>query len=161
MSGPYQLSNSTLVIAKRYQEILTAAKVTLGLQDVWFGDQSIVPRTPAVCIEPGLKRRNFDGVPDMTMMNIDTIILLYHSQVIVNGGQQQARSDAITFAEDIEEFLHVNHPRLFNATATQQLTIQGFCTDFDPGYSYKSRSLYHAVQMTWTNLTKVSLQRVT
>lgn len=156
MSAPYQLSASTRVIARRWFQILTDVKELLFIKDVWFGDQTVLPRTPAICVEPGVKRRSLAGVPDMTHMEIDTVFFIYHSEV--SKDQQQARDDCIKFAEDVEEYLHVNHLRLLAADGTQ-LTIHGFCTDFDPGYSYRPRTLYNAVQMTWTNTTKVSLQR--
>lgn len=157
MSAPYDLSASTRVIARRWQAILDANKVALGIQDVFFGDQLMVPHTPAICVEPGRKRRNLEGVPDMTRMEIDTTFYVYHSKV--DSEKQQARDDCIKFAEDVEDYLHVNHLRLFDLAGTQQLTIHSYCTDFDPGYSFKRNTWYHAVQMTWTNLTKVSLQR--
>jgi hypothetical protein len=158
MTAPYNLSDSTLEIADRFLEILTAQKVALGIQDVWFGDQLMIPRTPALCVEPGVERRSLNGVPDMTQMLIDTTIFLYHS--VVGSEQQQARRNCIQFAKDVQHYLHVNHTRLYNAAATQQLTIHGWCTDFDPQYRYRQGTLHNAVQMTWTSLTKVSLQRV-
>lgn len=159
MTDPYALSDSTLEIADRWYGILNdgAVKTLLGIQDVWFGDQNILPHTPSVCVEPGIERRVLQGVPDMTRMEIDTIFLVYHSKV--GGEQQQAKRDSVAFAQAIKHYLHVNHLRLFNAAATQQLTIHGYCTEFDPGYAHKQRTLYNAVQMTWTNLTKVSLNR--
>lgn len=157
MSAPYQLTNSTVQIANRWHEILTTNKVLLGLSDVWFGDQTLIPRIPAICVEPGIKRRNLEGVPDMTQMEIDTIFYVYHSPVDTE--KQQSRRESIQFAEDVEEYLHVNHTRLMDATGLIQLTIHSYCTQFDPGYMYKRNTLYHSVQMTWTNLTKVSLQR--
>ena len=156
MSAPYALSASTRIIARRWQEILNVNKELFGIKSVWFGDQQILPDTPCVCVEPGVKRRGLEGVPDMTRMEIDTVFYVYHSMVGEN--QQQAKDDSIRFAEDIEEYLHVNHLKLFAVDGTQ-LTIHGYCTDFDPGYAYRPRTLYNAVRMTWTNTTKVSLQR--
>lgn len=157
MSEPYALSDSTLEIAERWFEILDEIKEAFHIKDVWFGDQELLPRTPCIAVEPGTERRELAGIPDMTQMRIDTTFFVYHS--VVGMEQQQARRDSIKFAENIKHYLHVNHIRLFSKDATRQLTIHGFCTDFDPGYSYKQRTLYNAVQMTWTSLTKTSLQR--
>ncbi len=153
----YPLTDSTLVVAQRFFEILDLQKATLGLQDVWFGDQNALPHTPSVCVEPGVKRRDLQGVPDMTLVDIDTYFLLYHSPII---SSQVSRREAVAFAEGIESYLHKNHLRLFAADGTTQLTIHGFCTDLDPGIAFKNNTKYHAVQITWTSRTKTSLQRL-
>lgn len=157
MSAPYALSDSTLEVADRFFEILDLAKAELGIADVWFGDQS-VPRVPAICIQPGSETRQLAGIPDMTQMMIDTGILLYHSRV--DRSQQIAYRECISFAQRIKNYLHVNHLRLYSKDGARQLTIHGFCTNFDPGYVYQDRTRYNAVQMVWSSLTKTSLQRV-
>jgi hypothetical protein len=158
MSAPYALSDSTLEVALRFHEILDLAKAELGLKDVWFGDQTLLPRTPCVTIEPGRERRALQGVPDMTLMEIDTGIILYHSKV--SNEQQQARIDCNDVAQRIKNYLHVNHIRLYSKDGTRQLTIHGFCTELDPGYAARPGTLYNAVSMVWTNTTKTSLQRL-
>lgn len=158
MSAPYALSDSTLEVAERFFEILDLSKAELGVQDVWFGDQQLVPRVPALCVEPGTERRQIQGVPDMTLMQIETGLYLYHSKV--DRTQQLARRECNTFAQRIKNFLHVNHLRLYSEDGLRQLTIHGFCTELDPGYSYRQGSLFNAVQMIWTSTTKTSLQRL-
>ncbi len=148
------LSDSTLEIADRFYVILDDAKGSLNLADVFFGDQDMVPRTPALCVEPGVKRRELQGVPDTTLNLIDTFFLIYHSPIIES---QQARRDTIAFAEAIETYLHLNHLRLFSSGG-DQLTIHGHCSDLDPGFAYKDKTKYNAVQMTWTSTTKTRLQ---
>lgn len=157
MSAPYNLSDSTLEIANRIFEILDDAKAELGLADVWFGDTT-PPRVPALCVEPGNKRRQLRGVPDMTEMVIDTGLLIYYARV--DQSDQQARRACIAFGERVENYLNVNHLRLISKDGSRQLTIHGFCTDFDPGYAYKPNTRYHAINMVWSSLTKTSLQRL-
>lgn len=152
------LSGRTLTIANTFFDILNGAKLTLNLADVWFGDQSILPRTPALCVEPGVKRRDLKRVQFSTDNNIDTYLLLYHSKLGPETDQQVERRKCVEFAENIEEFMHINHIRLFD-TYNNQLTIDTHCTDLDPGFSYKSGTLYNAVRMTWTSLTKTYLQQ--
>lgn len=158
MSAPYALSDSTLEVANRFVEILEAAKAELGITDVWFGDQILVPRTPALCVEPGQLRRQLEGVPDMARNTIETGFYLYHSKV--DKTQQQARRDSVMFAERVVNYLHVNHLRLFSKDGLQQLTIHGYCTELDPGYTYRQGTLYNAVQMIWQSTSKTSLQRL-
>lgn len=152
-----RLTDSTLVVAERFYDILHSNKAALGLSSVWFGDQTIVPNTPSLCVEPGSKRRELQGVPDRTLNTIETVFLLYHSRV-GPGNQQTARRDCIRFAEAIERYLNLNHMRLFDARG-DLITVHGYCIDLDPGYSYKSqRTLYNSVQMTWRSTTKTGLQ---
>lgn len=150
------LTDRTLVVAERFYDVLNANKVSLGIADVWFGDQELVPRTPSLCVEPGLKRREMRGVPDMTLLEIDTYFLIYHSKLSTTGGEQQQRRNCIGFAEAIETYLNQNHLRLHAANG-DQLTLYGYCVEVDPGYAYKSDSRFHAVQMTWRSTSKKSL----
>lgn len=153
MTAP--LTDSSLVIANRWYEIVEAAKDPLGLAFVFFGDQQLLPGTPSLCVEPGIKRRELAGASNMTLNVIDTIFLIYHSTL--NANQQEARRDTVAFAEAIETYLHHNHLRLFAANG-DQLTIHGHCTDMDPGYAAKSNNTrYNAVQMTWSSTSKTRL----
>lgn len=151
------LTNRTLTIANRFYEILLGVKAELGLADVWFGDQDNLPRTPALCVEPGVKRRTLKAVQNMTENSIDTYFLLYHSKLGPDTDQQLERRNTVQFAENVEEYLHINYLRLYDL-AGNQLTIHGHCSDLDPGFSYKNGTLYNAVRMTWTSLTKTRLQ---
>jgi hypothetical protein len=148
------LTDSTLVIADRFYTILNANKVSLGLEDVWFGDQDLLPRTPALCVEPGVKRRELSAAQNMTLNTIDTHFLLYYSEIVEI---QQQRRATVAFAEAIETFLHQNHQTLL-AVGGQQLTIHGLCTDMDPGYAVKKDRYFSAVIITWTSTTKTRLK---
>lgn len=153
------LTDSILVVADRVYTILNAVKGTLTygsitLQDVWFGDQLLLPRTPALCVQPGIMRRPLAGVPAQTENMIDTTLLLYHAKV---DEQQTALRETIGLAEVIEKYLHINHLQLLNASG-DRLTTHSFVTEKDPGYVYRSGTLYHAVQMNWYSLTKTRLQ---
>lgn len=153
------MTASVLTISKRIYDLLVLDKVTLGLQDVWYGDQQLLPGTPALCVEPGMKRRPLDGVPDLTRNAIDTSILIYHSQLLdaTAGGQQKVRQDTIAVAEAVETWLHQNHLQLLDASG-DRITIHSWVTEFDPGYAYKNGTLYHAVMMTWSSITKTRLR---
>lgn len=153
------LTDSVLTTSRRIYDLLVTNAAALGLDaggsvNVWYGDQDSVPRTPSICVEPGTKRRVLAGVPDMTLIDIDVHLLLYHSPI---SEQQDARQDCIAFAEGVERFLHINHLNLANSNG-DQIIIHGFVTEMDPGYVYKSGTLHHAVQMVWTGTTKTSLR---
>lgn len=152
------------VISDRIFDLLRvpATMSSLGLQSVWYGDQSLVPNTPSLCVEPGLVRSPLDGVPAMVLNTIDVVLLLYHSKVGPlaagsDGGQQAERRNAIQFAYNIRNHLHQNHLHLQNASG-DRITVHSWVTELDPGYAYRGRTLYHAVRMTWQSTTKTRLQ---
>lgn len=150
-TGP--LTQSSEVIADRFYQIAFNNKATLGFADVWFGDQRMLPRTPSLCVEPGIARRELAGAQNRTANEIDTIFLIYHSPV---SEQQDARRATIRVAEHFVRYMELNHLRLFDA-AGRQLTIHGHGIEVDPGFAYKQNTLYHAVQVTWRSITKTSL----
>lgn len=152
------------VISDRIFDILRDPLVMgpLGLSSVWYGDQSLVPNTPSLCIEPGLVRSPLDGVPAMVANTIDVMLLLYHAKVgpVVagsDGGQQAARLAAVQFAYNIRNYLHQNHLQLLN-TSGDRITIHSWVVETDPGYAYRGNTLYHAVKMTWQSITKTRLR---
>lgn len=155
------LTDSLLTTSVRIYDLLVANAASLGLvgptlTNVWYGDQLNLPETPAVCVEPGTKTRELRGVPDMTENGLDIHLFLYHTAV--GGEQQVSRRDCIEFAEAIERFLNVNHLNMTNSIG-EQIIIHGFVRSLDAGYQYKNgTTLYNAVHMIWTGLTKTSLR---
>lgn len=154
-----KLTDSALTLSQRMFDILTANAAALGLNaggevNVWYGDQDSIPRTPAVCVEPGTKRRTLAGVPDMTELNLDVHLLVYHNAI---AEQQASRKFCIQIAEGIEQFLHINHLNMVNSLG-EQIIVHGLVTEFDPGYVYKQGTLNHSVHMIWTALSKTSLR---
>jgi hypothetical protein len=152
------------VISDRVFDILRdgPTMLSLGLSSVWYGDQTIVPDTPSLCVEPGLVRSPLAGVPAMVENHIDVILLLYHSKIGplvagTDGGQQAERRSAVQFAYNIRNFLHQNHLQLLN-TGGDRITIHSWVTELDPGYAYRNNSMYHAVRMTWQSITKTRLR---
>lgn len=155
-------TDSLLTTSQRIYNLLKANAATLGLVgpdgtiNVWFGDQNLLPQTPAVCVEPGTKTRDLKGIPDMTDNNMDVHVFLYHSAVAKE--QQQARQDTIQFAEAIERFFHQNQLNMVNS-AGDQIIVHGYFRSLDAGYQYKNGStLHNAVHMIWTGYTKTSLR---
>jgi hypothetical protein len=158
VTGP--LTSSSRVIAQRLHRIIFNNRAQLGfLGGVWFGDQRMLPRTPSVCIEPGIARRDLSGAQNRTLNEIDTIFLIYHSPV---SEQQNARRETIEVAENLVRYLERNHLRLYTARSNNpedQLTIHGHAIEVDPGFAAKQNTLYHAVQVTWRSTTKTWLQQ--
>src|SRR5687768_7370388 len=96
------LTQSSEVIARRFYRIARNNKYTLGFADVWFGDQRMLPRTPSLCVEPGIAKRELAAAQNRTLNEIDTIFLIYHSPV---SEMQNARRETIQVAENFVRYL--------------------------------------------------------
>lgn len=152
-------TDSSLVIAERFYQILNSNKAALGLSFVAFGDQNLIPETPSLMVEPGTKRRDLRSASDHTLNEIDTYFLIYHSPVGPSS-VQNSRRENMAIAEGVERYLHRNHLRLYDVDIpATQLTVHGFCVEMDPGFQAKQNTLYNAVQMTWRSTTKTWLGR--
>jgi hypothetical protein len=112
-------------------------------------------RTPSLCIEPGINRRDLIAAQHRTNNDIDTVFLIYHSPVTE---QQAARREAIYVAEHLVHYLEMNHLRLLAANGNQ-LTVHGHAMEIDPGFAYKQGTLYHAIQVTWRSVSRTWLQQ--
>lgn len=152
------------VISDRIFDILRDGPTMagLGLSSVWYGDQTLVPDTPSLCVEPGVVRSPLAGVPAQVENTLDVILLLYHSRLSpltagTDGGQQAERRAAIQFAYNIRNYLHQNHLQLFNVSG-DRITVHSWVTELDPGYAYRNNSMYNAVRMTWQSITKTRLR---
>lgn len=157
-------TDSILVITDRIFDILDANKASLTyggktVQDVWFDDQDLLPKTPAICVVPNVKRRPISGASNFTENRIDTIILVYHVSVTPDMSRQDTKRTTIGLAEVIEAYLHNNQLQLLT-TGGDRLTIHSWVTEMDPGYAYKNGTLYNAVQMNWSSLTKTRLKTI-
>lgn len=166
MTQPEPMPDSALAIAERFYQICLTNRFELGFYGgVYFGDQVMLPGTPALCIEPGTLKQDLVSASNRTQNDIDTYFLVYHAPI---SEKQNARREAIAVAENLKRFLHRNHLRLYTAPATiggleqdlnRQLTVHGHCVETDPGYQFKQGTLYNAVQMTWRSLSKTWLQQ--
>lgn len=152
------LTDSNLVISERILTLLDAAKASLTydgitVQDVWYGDQGILPRTPSLCVIPGFARFELHAAQAMTENLIDTYFMLYHSPV---SEQQQSLKRTVGLGNEVKTWLHRNHLQLYAANG-DRLTVHNHIIELDPGFAYKESTLHHAVRMTWRSVTKTRL----
>lgn len=166
MTQPEPMPDSALIIAERFYQIALTHRFALGFYGgVFFGDQMMLPGTPALCVEPGTLKQDLKGAQNRTENNIDTYFLIYHAPI---SEKQNARRETIEVAEGLKSFLHRNYLRLYTAPVAigspeqdlnRQLTVHGHCVETDPGYQYKQGTMYNAVQMTWRSISKTWLQQ--
>jgi hypothetical protein len=124
-----------------------ADKSTLGLADVFYGDQKQIPRTPTLCLEPDMKRRALDGVPRRTQNTLSFYVLLYISKVA--DVQVNAR-DALLLAESIETYIHLD-------PTSDNYLVHGYCAEIEPGYRTRGDTRFRACRIKFEGINKTVL----
>jgi len=118
-------------------------KADLKLQDVFYGDQRKIPRTPALCVEPGEKTRELNGAPRRTSVTMTNYLIVYHNPVT---SASVIREEDDQRAEAIERFIHAD-PHFVDENNEDQV-IQSLVTSIESGYQQKEGSLYRASRLT-------------
>src|SRR6201995_3181640 len=98
-----ELTDSLVVYTSYLKDMIEQNKVLLGVQDVFYGDQTKYPRTPAVALESDVKRREINGAPRRTENDLNAFVIVYHSPV---QDTQKTRKDVDILAEAIETLVH-------------------------------------------------------
>lgn len=144
MPGP-NTDSSEVVANYIYSNILNqpTLKTSLNIQDVWYGDQSILPRTPAVCVAPGPKRREFQGSSFRLLNTIETYVWVYWGQY---QDIQANLHSATTLAESVELAVHSDLTLGGNVIAV-------LCTQNEPGMINKGGWLLGA-RLTFESISK-------
>jgi len=132
------------VVCQAIYDLLIANSVALGIEDVWLGDQALLPHTPAACVVPGPLTRELTGMPNRTDNNMTAYVMIYHS-ILQN--QEVTEMEAIQVSEAVMSLLHQD-------LSLGGTVIHGYVRTIEPGYSNKARSWYRSSRVTWTGLTK-------
>lgn len=144
------------VVAQRIFDLIDANKVSLTLDDVFYGDQDKIPGGRTACIEPVQKQTPMDGVPDMVRNEFTVVILIYLEKVIE---LQNLRKECDLLAEAIEDLLHLHLDLDDNAhTPNSGIVIHGWVVENMSGYSYKDNRLVRSARLTWQGKSKTSLR---
>jgi hypothetical protein len=133
----------------RMKLLLETHAEELGIPDdgVFYGDQTRIPTSPAVCIEGNSKAPELYGAGRMTEVTMSMYLLVYHSEV---RDVSTNRRDADKLGEAICD--------LINADATFfDMAIHCYVTDMTSGYSTKVNTTMRAVRITWEAKTQERL----
>lgn len=153
MTGPYTpltgniVTVSNAIIAQITGGTYSVVPADSNPMDIFFGDQDRIPRTPAVCIEPGEKNRELQGAPNMTLNTFDVFVLIYHNKM---QEIQLTRRECDQLAYEVELRLHQN-------LQLGGIISHGFCVSNESGYTYKQNTLYRTARLTYRATSKTSL----
>src|SRR4051812_41667019 len=133
------LTGSLSVVCEYIFNMLEINKGRLGLEAVYYGDQNKIPVTPAACVEPDEKPREYKGAQRMTRVSLHLYVLVYHSKV---QSPQQNRRDADIMAESIETLIHAD-------ATLGGLVIDGMCTAVSSGYANRGGTMMRASRIAY------------
>lgn len=78
---------------------------SFGIKIVYYGDQTIIKESPAVCVVPTTSVRSWQGTSFNTDNDFETSILIYGSGLRQDSGDVQLFVDELT--EDLADYLTV------------------------------------------------------
>lgn len=132
------LTSSTRVLAQAVYDLVVANKVSLGLADIWYGDEDKTPRTPCVVIESGEKTRSLNAAPRRVEVTFNIYVMIYHAKL---GDTQVTREQVEQLAEDVEAVLHAD-------ATIGGLVIHSLVALNEPGYASRGGALMKASRLT-------------
>lgn len=146
------MSNTDMatILALAIQTKILDNKSSLGLQDVLYGNQVNIPRTPTAVVNPGIKRRTLRGVsaPGGRTWNDITVFVIVHNSKVGNEDEERLLVDRL--AESIETLLHKD-------TTMGGILVHGFVHEWNPGETTLQGGEFRTVRMTYIGTTETYL----
>jgi hypothetical protein len=145
MSTPYDsYTRDGSVVATAIQTLLKGAAGGLGVQDVWYGEQTNIPRFPALTVDPAPVKSTLNGVPMMLRNDFTVYVYVYLAKI---GDLQATRLACEQLAEAVRDVIHTDKTLGGNI-------IQGWVTEIEPGFARKSGALLVADRITFEGMDK-------
>lgn len=141
------LTDSLLDFSTALYDKFVGLKATLGLEDVFKGDQILIPRSPALCVEPAPKTRDLQGALRRTRNVFETYLIVYHSEI---RSPQENLFDAIDLAEQVENYVHLDK-------TLGGIVTHCFCTQVIPSYTRKSGVMFRTCGVLVQGTTTTNL----
>jgi len=143
-------TDRTTVLAQYMLGQINTNKVALGLNQVLYGEQNEIPPGISAVVMCGRKDRKLDRVafPGAGTMNSMVIMITIYNNTIGDEATKSLQTDQI--AETVEHFLHQD-------TTMGGNIFHGFVDSWDPGFRYRSGSMWRATQLTFVGRSKTNL----
>lgn len=144
------LTDKATVVAKAIEELLLANKDSLGLDQVYYGDQLNFPNAKCAAVRVGRKTRERAGVagPGGRMMNYMPVIINVYNSTVTDEANGRYVVDQL--AEAIEDLLHQD-------ITLGGVTLDGFVSESDPDPIFRQGSMFRTVQLTYLARSKTNL----
>jgi len=140
-------TDSYLVVLNALEAYLNTRIVELGIKKVWYGNDNLIPETPAINLVPTLKRRVIAGTGAMTENTINVNITIFHSRL---ENPQVTRKECDALAEQVEGVLHENKH-------LDGLVIFSYVSEMEPGVASRNNVMMRATRLGWTASSKTRI----
>lgn len=135
------------VVGEAIKAVIEAEKAALGLTDVWYGDQQLVPRMPAVAVDPRRVRTRPSDTGHMARNDFEVDLYVYHSKL---QGPTTNLKECLQLANSIKDLLH-------DDVMLGGLIVYGHVEEIATGYSTKSNVIIKSTRIQWVGLSKTRL----
>lgn len=140
----------TSVVALTIFDLTKDNKGILGINDVLFGNQTMVPRSPCVIITPGPKRRELAGVSAPGGRTLNHLIVYIDVLTSRVGVEAEERLALDQLSENVEKIVHAD-------TTLGGIIIHGFIGEWEPGETFIQDTQFRLVRMTFEGQSKTYL----
>lgn len=143
-------TDRTTVIATYIKNLINTNKVALGVDTVLYGDHNNIPGGITVTVMAGMKTRQLQGVANPGARTRNRMIVLVTVYCNKTGDEETLSLETDQVAEAVEHLLHQD-------TTLGDNVIHGFVETWDPGYRFKTGSMFRATQLTHISQSKLNL----
>jgi hypothetical protein len=112
--------------------------------DTFYGDQELLPHTPAICVIPSVKTREFQGASLMTLNIFEIMVMVYFDKVT---DVQQNLHSCATLSDAVETFIHGDLTLGGNVTSV-------LCTQSELGITTRQGALMVAARQMYRAQSK-------
>lgn len=133
------------------KQVLDDKAAALGINAVFYGDQSRIPTTPVACVEPNTETSLLkgSGVTRATQVNLSCFVLLYGS--IIQSGQIN-RAEVDQLAKEVKKVLN-SDPKLQLADGIERV-IHCYVTSVQSGYTNKGNTVMQSARIEFEALSQ-------
>lgn len=135
------VSSDSSVLTQEVVDIL-AGDASLGLMNVYYGDQAAIPFTPSVTVEAGTKQREHNQTGLQYTVTVPIYIMLYHGKAI---DVSTLRKEADELTESIQNRLL--QYRKLNYSGTDLVT-SSLVTSVEPGFGTRNNVQFFIHRLT-------------
>jgi len=141
------LSASLLTVSEALHDHLKAGKTQLGLEDVWYDITGLVPRTPAILIEPDTKTRELTNTGFQTLNTFSVAVIIIHSRMASNS---ITNAECLKLAEDVESYIHTDR-------TLGGILIHSYVISIEQGSVTQQKVLLRATRLVWNGISKTRM----
>jgi hypothetical protein len=137
------LSDSLVDVTEAIETYINGLKEELGILRVFYGDDTLIPETPAISIIPESKDRTLSDTGHMSTITLKVGIVIYHSKL---DSPSVTRKQCDELAELVEAKLHLDK-KLGGV-------IYGYVKSMEPGVATRRSVMLRATRLQWVGIAK-------